>query len=95
MFWAQKAVLDFSLPLQEGRTWKIILPLRMWVILGSHDVFVDSIQRFVKLVEESGANVTLKTIEGQNHSWDGLADIRNVKAYVSLEAGKEPKGLPL
>ncbi|CEL03345.1 hypothetical protein ASPCAL04501 [Aspergillus calidoustus] len=92
------SLIDFTTPgshLGDGsKTWEDILPVRTWVNVGSHDVFLYDIQTFVQNASADGASVELQVSPGMAHAWQFKLDRSTEAEYCGLGPGEHvPAGI--
>ena len=77
-------LVNFSSPLAREHTWDEILPAT-WIMIGSHDVFLDDVTRFMEAAKADGADVDFCVEEKRGHGWTGFHDLLDTKAYCQLK----------
>ncbi|KAL2829332.1 Alpha/Beta hydrolase protein [Aspergillus pseudoustus] len=73
-------VVDPSINIMESRSF---LPPVTWVTVGSHDLFVDDVVRFVEKAKKAGSTITLEVMDGLPHVWQQV-DLFQLKDYYRL-----------
>lgn len=86
-------IVDFNRPVPGARSLKDVLPTSTWISVGSHDVFVDDIVRFVKRAQNDGARVDLEIEPDLPHGWNAFLDLSSVSGYLSLGPRDDAKGV--
>ncbi|CAL3965504.1 hypothetical protein PZA11_001770 [Diplocarpon coronariae] len=77
--------IDFSRPLAKGTSWKDILPSRVWMSAGGHEVFLDEIIAFKQILGRDGVDADVEVEIGGIHVWQGTGDIFDVGKYLKME----------
>lgn len=86
-------IVDFNRPISGARSLKDVLPTSTWISVGSHDVFVDDIVRFVKRAQNDGARVDLEIEPDLPHGWNAFMDLTSTSGYLSLGPKDDAKGM--
>ncbi|KAJ0414895.1 Alpha/Beta hydrolase protein [Aspergillus carlsbadensis] len=89
-------LVDFTKrgPFDRDKYWKDILPAKTWVNVGSHDVFLHDIEKFVASAEADGADLELQVTPRMGHGWQLSLDRVTEKEYCSLGSGQDvPEGI--
>lgn len=91
-------LVDFSQPLPEDddgerRSWKDILPCKVWMSAGSDEIFLDDILRFADRLTTAGVDVVVDVTEGKFHAWQAFADNADQKRYLATPSPDCPEGL--
>lgn len=82
--------LDFSK--MSGDQLHRILPSHVWVTVGTHDFFFDSITTFVERAREHGSNVEYDVHAGLPHGLTAFEDIMESRTYLGTsQEEKLPK----
>ena len=87
------AFIDFTRPPSGGRSWKEIMPAKVWVSAGSHEILVGEITEFSRCLEKDGVNVQVEVEEGRVHCWQGITDIWDISKYLESTESSPPEGL--
>ncbi|KAH9217316.1 Alpha/Beta hydrolase protein [Leptodontidium sp. 2 PMI_412] len=85
------AFIDFTQPLSGGRSWKDIMPARVWLSAGSHELLLSEIEQFSRLLEEDGVNAQFEVEEGGVHCWQGMKDLWDVSKYLGTIESSLPE----
>jgi acetyl esterase/lipase len=87
------ACIDFTQPLPSGLSWKDIMPARVWLSAGSHEVLLQEIEEFARCLKEDGVNVQLGVETGGVHCWQGMKDVWDMSKYLRTTDSSLPEGL--
>ncbi|KAH6717643.1 Alpha/Beta hydrolase protein [Leptodontidium sp. MPI-SDFR-AT-0119] len=85
------AFIDFTQPLSGGRSWKDIMPARVWLSAGSHELLLSEIEQFSRLLEKDGVNAQFEVEEGGVHCWQGMKDLWDVSKYLGTIESSLPE----
>lgn len=87
------ALVEFTQLLPDGRSWKDIMPARVWLSAGSHELLLDGIEEFSTCLDKDGVNAQFEVEEGGVHCWQGMKDIWDMSTYLGSTERSLPKGL--
>ncbi|KAJ5807586.1 alpha/beta hydrolase fold protein [Penicillium robsamsonii] len=87
------ACIDFTQPLPGSLSWKDILPARVWLSAGSHEVLLQEIEEFARCLREDGVDVHLRVERGGVHCWQGMKDVWDMSKYLRTTDSSLPEGL--
>jgi acetyl esterase/lipase len=87
------AFLDFTQPLPGGVSWKDVMPARVWLSAGSHEVLFQEIEEFAGCLKKDGVNVQFEVEKGGVHCWQGTKDIWDMSKYLGTTESTLPEGL--
>ncbi|KAL2827340.1 Alpha/Beta hydrolase protein [Aspergillus cavernicola] len=73
---------DFTQPLSGSLSWKDVMPARVWLSVGSHEVLFQEVEEFAKYLEKDGVNVQFTVKEGGVHCWQGMEDVWDMSEYL-------------
>lgn len=89
------ACFDFTQPLPGSLSWKDIMPARVWLSAGSHEVLLQEIEEFVRCLKADGVNVQFGVEKGGVHCWQGMKDAWDMSTYLRTTENSLPDGLLL
>lgn len=84
---------NFHRPLPDGLSWSIVMPSRVWIGVGDHDLFCGDVQKFCDILKQSGVSVELSVAKGKVHTWELIEDILSMNKYISTTASSLPNGV--
>ncbi|KAL3475989.1 Alpha/Beta hydrolase protein [Aspergillus californicus] len=84
---------DFTQPLSGGLSWKDVMPPRVWLSAGSHEVLFQEIKEFAECLAKAGVDVQFEVREGGVHCWQGMEDVWDISAYLKSTERTLPEGL--
>lgn len=87
------AFVDFTQPLSGGLSWKDIMPARVWLSAGSHELLLHEIGEFSRCLEKDGVNAQFEVEEGGVHCWQGMKDVWDMSKYLGSTESSLPEGL--
>lgn len=85
-------IFDFS-AVKPRDYWQAVLPAKTWVGVGSHDLFLDSIEDFVRHAQDDGRAVKLDIYQGKPHGWIAILDVLSRRQYVRLHPEQDAGAL--
>ncbi|KAJ6009425.1 alpha/beta-hydrolase [Penicillium canescens] len=87
------AFIDFTQPLPGSLSWKDIMPARVWLSAGSHEVLLQEIEEFARCLKKDGVDVQLGVEKGGVHCWQGMRDVWDMSRYLRTTDSSLPEGL--
>lgn len=79
--------------LPSGTSWKDVLPARVWISVGSHEVFLDEIHEFASVLRGDGVMAEIEVEKDGIHVWQAFRDVFDYGSYFKCESVDIPEGL--
>ena len=87
--------VDFTQPLSGGISWKDVMPNRVWLSAGSHELLLHDIEEFSRCLEKDGVNAEFEVEPGGVHSWQGVKDAWDKPKYLKSTERPLAEGMML
>jgi acetyl esterase/lipase len=76
-------LVDLNRPRPPGSRWVDIMPPRVRIDIGSHDLFLDEVEAFTDNLKVGGVEIEFNIKPGGCHIWQFLDDVLDNSKYLS------------
>ncbi len=75
------SLVDFGQPRQGDQSWSKMMPKKVWISAGSHEIFLGDITRLVESLKADGVLVDFDVAKGRCHTWQQVEDNLQSQKY--------------